>query len=44
MATIFKATDLNTNQTVAVKVPLMQYESDPGSTTASSARKSSARR
>jgi eukaryotic-like serine/threonine-protein kinase len=30
MATIFKAIDLNTGQTVAVKVPLMQYESDPG--------------
>ncbi len=29
MATIFKATDLKTKQTVAVKVPLMQYESDP---------------
>ncbi len=30
MATIFKATDLKTNRTVAVKVPLMQFESDPG--------------
>ncbi len=30
MATIFKATDLKTKQTVAVKVPLMQFESDPG--------------
>jgi len=30
MATIFKAIDLNTGQTVAVKVPLMQFESDPG--------------
>ena len=30
MATIFKATDLNTKLTVAVKVPHMQYESDPG--------------
>jgi serine/threonine protein phosphatase PrpC len=30
MATIFKATDLNTKQTVAVKVPLIQFESDPG--------------
>jgi serine/threonine protein phosphatase PrpC len=30
MATIFKATDLNTKLTVAVKVPLMQFESDPG--------------
>jgi len=29
MATIFKAMDLNTNTTVAIKVPLMQYESDP---------------
>ncbi len=30
MATIFKALDLNTGQTVAIKVPLMQFESDPG--------------
>ncbi len=30
MATIFKATDLKTKETVAVKVPLMQFESDPG--------------
>ncbi len=30
MATIFRATDLKTNRTVAVKVPLMQFESDPG--------------
>ena len=30
MASIFKATDQQTQQTVAVKVPLMQYESDPG--------------
>ncbi|HUI46634.1 MAG TPA: protein kinase [Nitrospirota bacterium] len=30
MATIFKATDLNTKMTVAIKVPLIQYESDPG--------------
>src|SRR5512142_2423288 len=30
MATIFKATDLNTKLTVAIKVPLLQYESDPG--------------
>ena len=30
MATIFKAIDLNTGQTVAVKTPLMQFESDPG--------------
>ncbi len=30
MATIFKAIDLNTKLTVAIKVPLMQYESDPG--------------
>jgi len=30
MATIFKAVDLNTGQTVAVKIPLMQFESDPG--------------
>ena len=30
MATIFKAADLNTGQTVAIKMPLMQFESDPG--------------
>ena len=30
MATIFKATDHETKQTVAVKIPLMQFESDPG--------------
>jgi len=30
MATIFKATDLSTGQDVALKVPFMQYESDPG--------------
>lgn len=30
MATIFKAVDLNTGQTVAIKIPLMQFESDPG--------------
>jgi len=30
MATIFKATDQTTNTTVAVKAPLMQFESDPG--------------
>lgn len=30
MATIFKATDLKTKGTVAVKVPFMEYESDPG--------------
>ena len=30
MATIFKATDLAGNRDVAVKVPFMQYESDPG--------------
>ncbi len=30
MATIFKATDLKTNETVAVKVPLLEFESDPG--------------
>ncbi len=29
MATIFKATDQQTKNTVAIKVPLMQYESDP---------------
>ncbi len=29
MATIFKANDLETKKTVAVKVPLLQYESDP---------------
>lgn len=30
MATIFKATDLTNKETVAVKVPLMEFESDPG--------------
>lgn len=30
MATIFKATDLKTDGPVAVKVPLMEFESDPG--------------
>ncbi len=30
MATIFKATDLKTNEPVAVKVPLIEFESDPG--------------
>src|SRR6185369_9836063 len=30
MATIFKATDLKTKATVAVKVPFMEFESDPG--------------
>ena len=30
MAIIFKATDLKTKETVAVKVPLMEFESDPG--------------
>ena len=30
MATIFKATDLFTKSEVALKVPFMQYESDPG--------------
>ncbi len=30
MATIFKATDLTTKETVAVKVPFMEFESDPG--------------
>jgi serine/threonine-protein kinase len=30
MATIFKATDLQTREPVAVKVPLMEFESDPG--------------
>jgi len=30
MANIFKATDLTTTETVAVKVPLMEYESDAG--------------
>jgi serine/threonine-protein kinase len=29
MASIFKATDLTNGQTVAVKIPFMQYESDP---------------
>ncbi|MGD0812699.1 MAG: protein kinase [Verrucomicrobiota bacterium] len=30
MASIFKANDLQTGLTVAIKVPLMQFESDPG--------------
>ena len=30
MATIYKATDLTNNQTVAIKVPFLQFESDPG--------------
>ncbi|HJT76637.1 MAG TPA: protein kinase, partial [Gemmataceae bacterium] len=30
MASIFKAADLQTGRTVAVKVPFMQFESDPG--------------
>ena len=30
MATIFKATDQVTKETVAVKVPFMEFESDPG--------------
>jgi serine/threonine protein phosphatase PrpC len=30
MASIFKATDRKTGLTVAIKVPLMQFESDPG--------------
>ncbi len=30
MATIFKANDKQTGQTVALKVPFMQFESDPG--------------
>jgi serine/threonine-protein kinase len=30
MASIFKANDLQTGRTVALKVPFMQYESDPG--------------
>jgi serine/threonine-protein kinase len=30
MATIFRATDQQTKQAVAVKVPFMQFESDPG--------------
>jgi len=30
MATIFKATDLTTRKDVAVKVPFMEFESDPG--------------
>ncbi len=30
MATIFKATDQSNKQTVAIKVPFMEYESDPG--------------
>ena len=44
MATIFKATNRkHENRTVAVKVPLMQYESDPSFyTRASAARTRSA--
>ena len=30
MATIFKATDLKSKETVAVKVPFIEFESDPG--------------
>jgi len=30
MATIYRATDRQTKQMVAIKVPLMQFESDPG--------------
>jgi len=30
MASIYRATDLQTQQTVAVKIPHMQFESDPG--------------
>ena len=30
MASIYKATDLSNGDTVAVKVPYMQFESDPG--------------
>jgi serine/threonine protein phosphatase PrpC len=30
MATIFKANDKQTGQTVALKIPFMQFESDPG--------------
>ena len=30
MASIYKATDIKENRTVALKVPLMQFESDPG--------------
>ena len=30
MATIYKATDQTTKQTVAIKVPFLQFESDPG--------------
>src|SRR5208283_2127577 len=30
MATIFRATDLTTKEIVAVKVPFMEFESDPG--------------
>lgn len=30
MATIFKAIDMTTQKTVAVKVPFMEFESDPG--------------
>ncbi|MDB5356020.1 MAG: Protein serine/threonine phosphatase [Phycisphaerales bacterium] len=30
MASIFKATDLKDNRTIALKVPFMQFEADPG--------------
>ena len=30
MASIFKANDLKTNRMVALKVPFMRFESDPG--------------
>jgi serine/threonine protein phosphatase PrpC len=33
MATIFKATDRSDGRTVAIKVPFMRYESDPGAFT-----------
>jgi hypothetical protein len=44
MASIFKAIDLKTNGVVALKVPFMQFESDPGFFSASSASRRSARR
>ena len=39
MASIFKATDLKTERTVALKVPFMQFESDPGFYSAIQARR-----
>ena len=43
MASIFKANDRKTGQVVAVKIPLMQFESDAAAFSASSVRRKSAR-